>query len=94
MKIPVQIVSKEHPITTGIDDFIIHDEVYGNYKILPTVNPIIKTSHPESENIIGWTNTYGKSKIVYLQMGHDHNSFDDENYRRLIKQSINWVTSD
>jgi len=91
VKIPVQIVSRDHPITRGIDDFVIHDEVYGNYKILSKVNPLITTTHPKSEKVIGWTNTYGKSRIVYIQLGHDHHSYDDPNYRRLIKQSINWV---
>jgi type 1 glutamine amidotransferase len=40
------------------------------------------------------TNNYGKSRIVYIQLGHDHNSFDDRNYRQLIKQSIDWVVND
>jgi len=94
VEIPVQIVNKNHPITNGLNDFIIHDEIYGKYKILPNVKPILTTTHPESENVIGWTNNYGKSRIVYIQLGHDHNSFDDRNYRQLIKQSIDWVVND
>lgn len=93
VEIPVHIVDKNHPITRGIDDFVIHDEVYGKYKILPNVSPLITTTHPESEEIIGWTNYYGKSKIVYIQLGHDNHSYADLNYRRLVKQSINWVTT-
>lgn len=91
--IPVQIVDKNHPITKGLEDFVIHDEIYGKYKILPNVSPIITTTHPESEKVIGWTNQYGKSKIVYIQLGHDHHSFDDKNYRLLIKQSIDWISN-
>ena len=30
-------------------------------------------------------------RIVYIQLGHDHHSYNDTNYRRLIKQSIDWV---
>ncbi|MBK8946357.1 MAG: ThuA domain-containing protein [Ignavibacteriae bacterium] len=84
VEIPVQIVDKNHPITKGLEDFIIHDEIYGKYKILTTVSPIFTTTHPESETIIGWTNSYGKSKIVYIQLGHDNHSFNDKNYRLLI----------
>ena len=91
VKIPVEIVNKEHPITKGLNEFIIHDEVYGKFKILTKVSPIITTTHPESAEVIGWTNKYGKSRIVYIQLGHDHHAYDDANYRRLIKQSIEWV---
>jgi len=92
--IPVTIVDKDHPITRGIDDFIIRDEVYGNFKVLPRVHPLLKTTHPESGEIIGWTNLYGKSRIVYLQLGHDHFAFENPDYRQLVKQSIEWVQKD
>lgn len=91
VEIPVKIVNKDHPVTRGLDDFVIHDEVYTHYKIFPKVNPLITTTHPQSEKVIGWTNTYGKSRIVYIQLGHDHNAYNDVNYRKLIEQSINWV---
>jgi hypothetical protein len=89
--IPVTLVEKDHPITRGMDDFVIRDEVYGNFRVLPTVHPLLMTTHPESGDIIGWTNSYGKSRIVYIQLGHDHLAFENSNYRRLIKQTIEWV---
>ena len=91
VEIPVKVVDKNHPITKGVDDFVIHDEVYGNYKVSSTVNPLLTTTHPESGKIIGWTNNYGKSRIVYIQLGHDHYAYDNPKYRRLIKQSIDWA---
>jgi len=89
--IPVTVVDNNHPITKGMDDFVIHDEVYGNYKVLPSVQPLLQTTHPESGEIIGWTNSYGKSRIVYLQLGHDHYAYENPNYGFLIKQAIDWV---
>ena len=91
VEIPVMLVDKDHPITRGMGNFVIHDEVYGNFKVLPTVYPLLKTTHPESGEIIGWINEYGKSRIVYLQLGHDHYAFENPNYRRLIKQTLDWV---
>jgi len=92
--IPLTIVNKDHPITRGMDDFVIRDEVYGNFKVLPTVHPLLRTTHPESGEIIGWTNDYGNSRIVYLQLGHDHFAFENPDYRRLVKQAIEWVQKD
>lgn len=91
VEVPVTIVSKDHPITRGLNDFVIFDEVYGNFKVLPGVQVLLKTTHPESGEVIGWTNQYGKSRIVYLQLGHDHHAYENTNYRRLVKQAIDWA---
>ncbi|MDF1573864.1 MAG: ThuA domain-containing protein [Bacteroidales bacterium] len=89
--VPVTLMDKDHPVTRGLKDFIIHDEVYGNFRVQPGVRPLLKTTHPESGEIIGWTNHYGNSRIVYIQPGHDHFAYENPNYRRLLKQAIDWV---
>ena len=92
--IPVTILDKDHPITNGLENFVIHDETYGNFKILPKVHPLLSTAHPASDNVIGWTHRYGKSPIVYLQPGHNHAAFQNPHYRRLVEQAIRWVHID
>ncbi len=89
--IPVTIADKDHPITNGLDNFVIHDETYGNVKVLPVVHPLLSTSHPASGEIIGWTHLYRKSPVVYIQPGHNHMAFENPNYRRLVEQAIKWV---
>jgi len=89
--IPVTIVDRNHPVTNGLDDFVIHDETYGNFKVLPPVHPLLSTSHPASGDVIGWTYVYGKSPIIYIQPGHNHMAFKNPNYRRLVEQAVKWV---
>ena len=48
-------------------------------------------SHKEGSNIVGWTKKYENSSIAYLQFGDGPSSYNNENFRKLIKQSINWV---
>ena len=48
-------------------------------------------SHQNGSNIVGWTKNYEKSSIAYLQFGDGPSSYSNENFRKLIKQSINWV---
>ena len=91
VEIPVTIVAKEHPITAGLKDFIIHDEIYMDFRSRPDVTPLITTSHPKSGKPLAWTRTQGKSRVVYLQLGHDHSAYENPNYRRLVAQSIRWV---
>ena len=91
VNIPVTIVDRDHPVTSGLDDFVIHDEIYGEFKVLPGVHPLLSTTYPESGDIIGWAHSYRNSSIVYIQPGHNHNAFQNQNYRRLVEQGIKWV---
>jgi len=90
--IPVEIADGDHPITDGLINFDIHDEVYGNYEVLPIVHSLLKTDHPESGEIVAWAHSYGKSRIVYIQLGHDHYAYENPSYRRLVYQAIKWVS--
>jgi len=91
VEVPVQIVDQKNPITKGLTDFVIHDEIYGNFEVVPQVVPLLKTSHPQSTEIIGWAHRYRNSRVVYVQLGHDHYAYENPNYRQLVKQAIEWV---
>lgn len=89
--IPVTILQKDHPVTLGLMDFSIHDEIYWGFRVSPKVTPLISTAHPKSGKPLGWAKTEANSRIVYLQLGHGPEAFQDANYRRLVGQSIAWV---
>ncbi|MGQ9732378.1 MAG: ThuA domain-containing protein [Candidatus Zipacnadales bacterium] len=91
VEIPVTIADVKHPVTEGMSEFIIHDEVYGGFTVLPTVHPLLTTTHPESGPTIAWTHTYGNSRIVTIQLGHDRQAYENPSYRKLILNAIRWV---
>lgn len=93
VNIPIEIVDHNHPITSGLDNFQIRDEVYGDFLVNSNVTPLLKTNHPLSTELIGWCHTYSNSKIVYLQSGHDHHAFENRNFRKLLINAIHWVSS-
>ncbi len=93
MEIPVKVVDKNHPITKGISDFVIHDETYGNTITISSIHPLMITHHPSNGKNIAWANSYKNSRIVYLQFGHDHFAFENTNFRKLLEQSIEWVSN-
>jgi len=87
----VKVVDKDSPVTKGIADFPIFDETYKGYYVEEGVTPLLTTDEPSSTPIIGWSKIYGKSRIVVLQSGHDVPTFENQNFRKLLKQSIEWV---
>jgi type 1 glutamine amidotransferase len=56
--------------------------------VQPDVTPLITTTHSKSGKPLGWCRTEGKSRVVYLQLGHGPEAFNNENYRKLVAQSI------
>lgn len=79
------------PVTRGLSEPRFFDEVYGNVRISEDVFPLLKTRHPKSMEIVAWENLYNNSKIIYLQPGHDYRTYESEDYRKLLLQSIKYL---
>ncbi len=93
VEVPVVIADTKHPITAGLRDFSLRDEIYWGFRVGTDVHPLLTTTHPKSGNPLMWTRTEGKSRIVFLQLGHDHFAFDNPNFRELVARSIIWSTA-
>jgi type 1 glutamine amidotransferase len=87
----VNILDSANTITRGMKDFMIHDEGYGNIMVLDGVTPLLKTKDPGCAEIIAWTNKYKNSKVVYLMGGHDKFAYENENYIKLVRNSLNYL---
>lgn len=86
----VKVEDKKHPVTIGINDFEIVDEVYGETEILPSVKPLLSTTQTKSMRYLAWINHYGNSDVLYIQLGHGPSAYANANYRKLIQQAIEW----
>ena len=82
----VKVKKAKHPVCRTI-----HDETYKGYRLEPKNNILLTTTEPLSQRELGWTRKYKKTRVVYLQLGHDHYAFENPNYRKLLKQSIHWT---
>ena len=91
VEIPVVIVAKDHPVTAGLKDFTIHDEIYWGFRVQPDVTPLLTTTQPKSGKPLAWVRTQGKSRVVFIQLGHGPEAFENANYRKVVAQSIRWT---
>ena len=88
---------KEHvedpkcPVAAGVSDFEIHDETYKGYSVDPQVKVFLTTDDPTSTKQIGWTNTYRKANVCYLELGHDAKAYENKNLQKLYAQAIRWA---
>jgi len=89
--IAVTIADTEHPITAGVEDFTLNDEVYGGMWISPNAHVLLTTDNPESTREIAWTTTHGEGRIATIQLGHGPSAYGNPSFRRLLEQAIGWV---
>jgi uncharacterized protein len=91
VKFKVHVADPNHPITRGLADYDLADETYCRTIIDPGVHVLLTTDEPTSDKILGWTKMYRKSKVCYLQSGHDASAYRNPNYRTLVIQAIHWT---
>jgi type 1 glutamine amidotransferase len=90
VSIQVKVEDKKHPVTRGISDFEIVDEVYSDVEILQHVKPLLSTTHPKSMRYLAWINHYENSDVICIQLGHGSSAYTNLNYRKLIQQAVEW----
>ncbi len=89
--IDVHVCDPDHPVTKGMKDFTIHDETYKGFRVSDDVHPLLTTDHPKSGKTIAWCHKYWNSPVVYIQLGHDHQAYNNPNYRQFVYQAIQWA---
>ena len=66
----VHIADPSSPITTGMADFELNDELYSNMQMLPGVRPLATIDHLGTTWPVAWTWTYGTGRVFHLSLGH------------------------
>jgi type 1 glutamine amidotransferase len=95
----VKIVNRDHPITRGVNDFVVTDEqhymVYQKdpkYLLLQSVNEDGLTfKNLGSSSAAGWAYDYGKGRVCYLAPGHVITSLWNPEYEKLQKNAVRWL---
>ena len=85
--IPVRIVAKDHPVTAGLRDFTLTDELYLDVHMRPDVVPLAATG----DEVLVWARDQGQSRVVATMLGHGPPAYADPSFRKLLAQSIRWV---
>lgn len=80
-----------HPILSGVGRMHLWDETYKGMWISPQVTVLLKTDNPTSDGPLAWVSPYGKSRVVYIELGHGQSAHLHPAYRTLVKNAILWT---
>ena len=89
----IEVLDPTHPVTRGIGEFMIHDEGYFNIQINEEVHPLLGTKHPNCAPQVAWINQCNRSTCLYLMFGHDKVAYENEHFKLLLSNSIQWLSN-
>lgn len=84
-------VVRAHPVTAGLEGFVIHDETYKDLWISPRVLVLLRTDNPTSDGPVAWVSPYPKARVVYVQLGHGPQAHRLPSFRRLVHNAVLWA---
>lgn len=87
----MHIRSKAHPITQGLTDFDIVDELYTNPRLNDSLDPLIDATWENTKHPILWLRDYDRARICYNAMGHGVEAFEHPINRILLQRGALWV---
>ena len=93
----VKIVDINHPITKGLAEFPLDDELYYHMQIEKGVEPLATTAHDGTDWPVAWTRIYGKARVFHTPLGHRDfgpgktDPLHDPNLLKLVIQGVDWV---
>lgn len=80
-----------HPITAGIEPFRVIDETYKGLFIAEKITPLLLSDSPASDHTVAWVGPCQTSRVVFIQLGHDHQPVLHPSYRAVVRNSILWT---
>ncbi|MDP6381238.1 MAG: ThuA domain-containing protein, partial [Phycisphaerae bacterium] len=86
----IQVADGEHPITSGLSDWEMTDEMYEMNSPGEDSHVLLTTDHPRSMKTIAWTRRFKGSRVFCLQSGHDNDTWVDANFCELLRRGILW----
>ncbi|MFD2615152.1 ThuA domain-containing protein [Paenibacillus gansuensis] len=86
----VNITDPEHPLTSGIEDFIVVSEQY--YMHVDPGNEVLATTNfGQVKMPVVWTKRYGEGKVYYCSLGHQANIVEMPQVLELMRRGMVWA---
>lgn len=88
-----KVVNREHPITQGMEDFNIFDELYSKLQGDGPIEVLVSANSDWSKKTepLVFTVSYGKGRCVHNALGHDHKAIMNPSMQRIIRRAVEWV---
>lgn len=96
---PVRIDVKDHPVTRGLKDFTIADELWNRVEITGRPQVLVSSfSSLETQGTGRWepsvlAGSFGKGRSVAIFLGHDAEAMADPDFGVLLARGVEWAAT-
>jgi len=95
----VRVVNAGHPITRGIQEFMVNDEQHyvtydkdPKYVLLESENVDgLEYGDHGKKSVAGWAYDYGKGRVVFTAIGHTNHAMWIPAHFELQKRAVRWL---
>lgn len=92
-RLQVCISDEMHPITRGLSDWNMVDETYLMANATGDNNILLTVKHERSMETVAWTRQYMTNNVFCLQLGHDHQAWENINFKEVLRRGIEWSSN-
>lgn len=90
---PVRVVDAAHPVTAGVEDFTIEDELYVTKAMTDDLHVLLEANWQDGATALGWTRSHGSGRVCYLANGHHEPALSVPAVKRLIQNGARWCVA-
>jgi type 1 glutamine amidotransferase len=87
----VVVATDAHPITAGVRDFTIFDEMYSYLRVQDGIVPLAWHDYEGVRHPLLWAHQVGSARVVYYALGHNAQSYDAPAHATLLQNSARWL---
>ena len=82
---------RKHAITSGIQEFVTNDEIYGFLDYAPGLVPLLTSRHGGTDHPVLWARSVGKGRVVTDLLGHDAQAMRQPEHREILARAARWM---
>jgi type 1 glutamine amidotransferase len=89
----VHVTDVVHPVTRGLTDFTVDDEIFHDLEPTTTLQPLLwaQATPDAPAQPLCWAREAGPGRVVYDALGHSADSVRHPSHRRLLQQAARWL---
>lgn len=93
MDFTVNVSEPDHPITAGLSDFDVKDELY-YLKHNPETSHHLMYAYDDTKDethVMAFYHMYGEGRVFYFALGHDMEVLSNPNFQKVIYKGVQWT---
>ncbi len=90
----VRVEDTDHPITGGVEDFMVFDEQHMSKYYLDREHLLLRNISKANKSApAGWWRELGEGRFAYLSPGHTPEALGHPMMQRLVRNAVRWLVA-